>query len=435
MPFSICMRAGLFASILTLTAWTPLALSKAKSSPDKDVQQLAAIVNRALETNPEIQAAQAAVDAAQARLIGAALPLNNPELELEAERTDISTYTLGIRQTIDWHDKQSAFEHAAQAELTSARSGVAALRLTKATELLDAIGRIAVHHEITTLSKRRTEILDRFAKLAKQRHAAGDISQAELGLARLSLAEAVMQHAGNGAELIQAKSDFFSISGQKLDGGIKFPDQLPATLPRAKDEEALAQNHPQVQAAHQMARAARQQIHAVDQERKADPTFGLAAGREDQENLVALSFSIPLQVRNNFRSNVDAAQAEALQVEQQALQTYRNLLARLQGAQERYQLIARAWFLWISEGRVSLRKHIGLLETLWKAGEINTTDYLYQVQQTLDTQIAGVELHGNLWGAWIEWLSASGTLNKWLNETTAVVHESTDYEPNDGKEQ
>jgi outer membrane protein, heavy metal efflux system len=418
MSFSICMRAGLFACILTLSAWTPPALSKAKSPHNEGVQRLAAIVNRALATSPEIQAAQATVDAAQARLAGAGLPLNNPELELEAERTDISTYSLGISQAIDWHDKQSAFEQAAQAKLTSARAGVTALRLTKTTELLSTIGRIAVHHEVTTLSKRRTEILDRFAKLAKQRHAAGDISQAELGLARLSLAEAVMQHAGNGAELIRAKSDFFSVSGQKLDGGIKFPDQLPATLPRTQDEEALAQNHPQVQAAHQMALAARQQIHAVDQERKADPTFGLAAGREDRENLVALSFSIPLQVRNNFRSNVDAAQAEALQSEKEAQQTYQNVLARLKGAHEGYNLVARAWALWLSQGQASLQQRIKLLEAQWQAGEMSTTDYLLQIQQTLDTQIAGVELHGNLWNAWIEWLSTSGTLNKWLNKTT-----------------
>ncbi len=60
-----------------------------------------------------------------------------------------------------------------------------------------------------------------------------------------------------------------------------------------------------------------------------------------------------------------------------------------------------------------------LLESMWETGEINTTDYLFQVQQTLDTQIAGIKLHRNLWGARIEWLSASNTLNKWLNQTTS----------------
>lgn len=418
MPFSICMRAGLFACLFTLVTLAPPAFSKTTSPQFEGVEQLATIVNRALESNPEIQAAQSAVDAAKARLTGAGLPINNPELELTAERTDISTYTLGISQAIDWHDKQSAFEQAARAELTATRARVEALRLTKATELLDAVGKIAARHEINTLSKRRSEILERFARLAKQRHTAGDISQAELELARLSLAEAVMQHAGDGVELIQARSDYFSLSGQSL-SGIQLPDRLPTMLlPSTQDDEALTQGHPQVQAALRMAQAARQQIHAVNQERKADPTFGLAAGREDKENLVALSFSIPLQVRNDFRSNVDAAQAEALQAEQEAHQVYRNLLSRLNSARERYKLVANAWSHWLSQGRISLQQRIELLETLWRAGELGTTDYLLQVQQTLDTQIAGVELHGDLWSAWIEWLSASGTLDAWLNNTT-----------------
>ncbi|EGV50982.1 TolC family protein [Candidatus Endoriftia persephone] len=418
MSFSICTPAGLFACLLTLTAWTPAALSKGQSPHDMEVQQLAAIINRALESNPEIEAAQAAVDAAQARLVGAGLPLNNPELELEAERTDISTYTLGISQTIDWYDKQDALKQAMQAELNAARARVAALRLTKSAELLNALGRISTHHEITTLSKRRTGILERFARLAEQRHASGDIPQAEMELARLSLAEAVMQHAGNGAELIQARSDFFSLSGQIPGSGVKFPDRLPAALPHTSDDEALARNHPQVQAAQQMAGAARQQIHAADQARKADPTFGLRAGREASENLVALTFSIPLQIRNDFRSTVDAAQAEALQAEQEAHQAYRNLLARLMSARKRYKLVADAWSLWVSLGQTSLQQRIDLLETQWQAGEMSTTDYLLQVQQTLDTQIAGVRLHGDLWDAWVEWLNASGTLSPWLNKTS-----------------
>lgn len=418
MSFSICRHAGLFACLLTLTAWTQAANSKGQPPQDVEVQQLTAIINHALESNPEILAAKAAVDAAQARLTGAGLPLNNPELEMEAEHTDISTYTLGISQTIDWYNKQGAMEQAVRAELNVARTEVKALSLVKSAELLGALGRIATHQEITTLSKRRTGILERFSQLAEQRHAAGDIPQVELELARLSLAEAVMLHAGTGSELIQTKSDYFSLSGQALDDNIKLPDRLPASLSSTLDEEALVRNHPQVQVAQLMAKASRQQIHTVDQERKADPTFGLRAGREESENLLALTFSIPLQLRNNFQSSVNAAQAEALAAEQEAHQAYRNLLTRFRSARQRYRLITNAWSLWISHGRTSLHQRIDLLEALWQAGEMSTTDYLLQVQQTLDTQIAGVRLHGDLWSSWVDWLSASGTLDAWLNKAS-----------------
>lgn len=51
-----------------------------------------------------------------------------------------------------------------------------------------------------------------------------------------------------------------------------------------------------------MAQVARQQIRTGDQGRKADPTLGLAAAREGRDNLLAVSISFPLQVRNDFRS-------------------------------------------------------------------------------------------------------------------------------------
>ncbi|RDH88581.1 MAG: TolC family protein [endosymbiont of Escarpia spicata] len=418
MSFPICRHAGLFACLLTLTAWTPAANSKGQPPKDVEVQQLAAIVNHALDSNPEIQAAKAAVGAAEARLTGAGLPLNNPELEMEAEHTDISTYTLGISQTVDWYNKQDAMEQAVRAELNVARAQVTALNLVKSAELLKAIGGIATHQEITTLSSRRTGILERFSQLAEQRHAAGDIPQVELELARLSLTEAVMLYAGTGSKLIQVKSDYFSLSGQTLGDNIQLPDQLPASLSSTLNEETLVRNHPQVQVAQLMTQASRQHIHAVDQERKADPTFGLRAGREESENLLALTFTIPLQVRNDFQSSVNAVQAEALSAEQEAQQTYRNLFTQLRSARQRYRLVSNAWSLWVSHGRTSLHQRIDLLETLWQAGEMSTTDYLLQVQQTLDTQIAGVRLQGDLWSTWVDWLSASGTLDTWLNKTS-----------------
>ncbi|WP_456380183.1 TolC family protein [Thiolapillus sp.] len=414
MKFSICMRTGILATIVAGSAWIAAAPAKATALP-ADVQKLAGIVNQSLLANPEILAAQSAVDAARARLDGAALPLNNPELEAEVERTDANTYQLGISQTIDWHDKRGALEQVAQAELQAALQQLAALQLAKSIELLDALGRISIQNSINDFSRRRTEILARFTRLAKQRHAAGDIPQAELVLARLSLAEATMQQARSQAELIQANSDFFSLSGQMLGEEIRLPESLPINLAAKTDLEAIARQHPQVQEALLAAQIAKRKINAADRERKADPTLGVSAGREGSGNLLALQFSIPLQIRNSYQSNVDAARAEALQAEKLAQQIYWNLRAQLQSAGQRHKVISTAWEQWLSQGRTSLQQHIKLLDTLWQSGEISTTDYLLQVQQTLDTQIAGVELHGDLWGTWLEWMSASASLNAWLN--------------------
>ncbi|MCU7809026.1 MAG: TolC family protein, partial [Candidatus Thiodiazotropha sp. (ex Semelilucina semeliformis)] len=256
MLFSLLRSIGLLACTLALFSWISPALSKANTSQLEFTHQLATVVNRMLASSPDIAAVQATVEAAQAKLTGAGLPLNNPEFEVEAERTDINTYSLGFSQTLDWHDKQHTFEQAAQAELAAVQANADALRLSKSGEILDTISKIATLDEVNRLSRQRTEILNRFAKLAKQRHEAGDIARAEMELAQLSLAESVMQQAGNGAELIQARSRFLSISGQQQVTQINFPDQIPAIQSGRQDVERFAQNHPQVQAAHQQALAA-----------------------------------------------------------------------------------------------------------------------------------------------------------------------------------
>ena len=46
-----------------------------------------------------------------------------------------------------------------------------------------------------------------------------------------------------------------------------------------------------------------------------------------------------------------------------------------------------------------------LLDRLWQAGELNTTDYLVQLKQALDTEVSAIEQHGRMWRAWSAWLA------------------------------
>ncbi|WP_223212022.1 TolC family protein [Thiolapillus brandeum] len=399
--------------MLTLSPLGSFAAVSSTGIDNESRQQIAQVVTRALQASPEIAAAYSAVQAAEARLTGAGLPLNNPELEAEAENTDISTYRIGINQTIDWHDKRGALEQVARQELLLAQQQYQALKLARSTDLLDAIGRIIVSQNIEELARKRTTLLKRFERLAVKRHAAGDISRNDLELARLALAEAAMQEARSQSDVLQAQMDFQVLSGHPLDTPLQMP-HVQAGPATPDSDERLAQQHPEVQSALIAAQVARQRIQSVDRGRKADPSFGLAAGQEGEETLVALSFSLPLQVRNNFENDVEAARAEALQADQLAQQSYRKLRARIAGTRDQYRLMAAAWMHWMDSGQVSLEKRIELLDTLWQSGELSTTDYLLQLQQTLDTRITGTELQSELWDAWVRWLSASGTLENWL---------------------
>ena len=381
------------------------------------LEALAKILQRAIASNLEIQAARAGLDSLRARLAGSRLPLNNPQLEFEAEQSDVETYRLGISQTIDWHDKQAVLSKVAETELHAAEAELAGLELNRSAELLKAIGAIWLHSEIDRLATRRIQALEHFTRLVEQRRLAGDIPQADLELARLALTEAVLEQADHAADLAEARQAYFALSGERSDQSIRLPEQLPDLPHRDRTLEEIAGAHPQVRSAHLAALTAHARVQAIAQENRPDPNLGLVAGREDDQTILGVRVSLPLQLRNRFQAQVQASQAETIQAEQVAMQAYRKTLASLIGAEERYRLISRAWSVWISQGLPSLSKHARLLENQWHAGESSTTDYLLQVKQSLDTRIAGTRMEGRRWNVWVEWLSASDSLQSWLAPT------------------
>ncbi len=417
MSFFTYLRAGLCACLAASAslAWSSELSSEQPPFSTEKGTGLSLFINRILDENPEIQAARSAVEAARARVQGAGLPIYNPELALEGEKTEsVDNYGIGLTQTIDLHDKRGMQEKAALAGLETAWAALEALRQEKAVALLDAMVRILNSQEITALSRQRFQLLERFQRLAEQRQRAGDIPLIELELARMAVAEAAMAQAQAGGALVEAKGDFFTLAGEAPPERLGLPSSLPTRLPGQQEDERLASNHPNVRQAHLLAQAARVAINATDRERRADPTLGLMTGRDDEESYLLLSFSMPLQLRNDFRSRVTAARSEALQAEQQAQQVYRATLAQLRTAREHYVLISRAWQVWLARGQSSLKQQSELLERLWQAGELETTDYLIQLQQALDTRIAGAELHGALRHAWIRWQAATGQVFEWI---------------------
>ena len=413
--FNINTRAGIFACLITLSLSTSASFAQQSTGKEEGFEQFTAILNKMLQSNPEILAAQAAVVAATHGLKGAELPLNNPEIGIESERTDTNYFAFSYSQTIDWHDKQKGRQRVAQSELSSALAELESLRLALGSELLETMGKVASNEQITALSKQRTVILNRFVQLAEKRFSAGDISKSEQELANLSLSEAIMQHAGNAAALIQSRGDYSRLTGEEPDARLTFPNQLPTQLPNTASDTTLIEQHPDFRVAWQLAQVARLQIRNTGLERKVDPVFTVTGGRDADETLIGVSLAIPLTFRNNFSSSVDIARAQSLQAEQQMQQVKRTLSARIKNARERYMLVSGAWSQWLTRGNISLQQRIEILEVQWQSGEISTSDYLLQVQQTLDTRITSAELHGNQWSAWVDWLSGSGTLSDWFN--------------------
>lgn len=400
--------------VLPLSVWAEPAASPASPA-------LRQLIGETLEQNPGVQAARAAMQAAEARMRAASRPLYNPELELGADQAETRTGTVGLSQTIDWADKRGARTGVAGAELDRVRAEYAAVRQQLAGELLAALGRYHTAADIQRLAQQRQELMRRFLNLAEQRRRAGDINRVELDLARLAHIQATLQLSRAASDMVEAEQSLAAITG----GVRRMWPALPADLPALQtiDADALLTNLPALRAQQARVGVARSTVTLRSRERRADPTIGVHAGQERAfrngngatYNVARLTLSVPLFVRNNFRAEVAAAGADLTQADQLLQDDYRRARARLLSATDRYRLSRSAWTVWQGSGQASLGSQVKLLERIWQAGEMSTADYLVQINQTLDTRRNALSVRGRLWTAWADWLVASGQAESGLD--------------------
>jgi len=373
---------------------------------------LSALAQRLLESHPAYLAAQAELDRASAQARAAGQPLYNPEIEVEYEDATDITRTLGLSQTFDWSGKRRASRKVGDASIRVAQASLAQIRQQLLTELLTGLSQLHTATASADLATRRISLLTEFLQLAKRRYAAGDIASSDVDLAQLALSEALMQAAVLNADVSTARARVNALVTSPPAGWPALPD-LPFAAATGSPEQWLEQLPAMRQAAAESA-AAKASIQLAQKRRRADPTLALRGGKEDDNTLIGVTASIPLFVRNTFRSEVDAANAEAIRSEQRYYDLLRRARAEFQSTEQRYRLARAALKDWQQSGQKSLHGRVRLLKQLWQTGEIDTTDYLVQLQQTLDTESASVDLLRTTWQAWVAWLAASGQTESWL---------------------
>jgi cobalt-zinc-cadmium efflux system outer membrane protein len=372
-------------------------------------------INEVLANNPEIQAAQAAVEVAANRAHAANQPLFNPDLEFEYENSDIDRTTGGISQTIDWSDKRGSRTAVADYALEGADAELRAKRQEVATALLRALSDWHTADAIARVSGQQSELMARFVRLAERRRKAGDLGQVELDLAHLAAADATFQQAGAGEELIRARQAMTALTGAGDGDWPVITGQFPDIDPQRLDTERLLRELPSMRVALARVAGARASVQLRIREKRPDPTVGVRVGKEDSETLTGVTLSVPLFVRNTFRAEADIANAELIQAQHEAASHQRQAAADLVAAAEIYRNARHAWKSWESSGAHRLSQRTDLLDRLWQAGELDTTDYLVQLKQALDTEVSAIEQRGRMWQAWTNWLAASGQVEAWLN--------------------
>ncbi len=402
---------------LAVIGFTPLAFAQEQ----KPVTELESFIAHIWESSPAIAASKARIISAEAGKRAASKWQYNPEIEFGMEDVDgeDKTKTFGISQTIDWSGKARSSGKAASFELQAVRADHEQLRQNTALNVLSTLADYHAAINIYNLATERTNLMERFATLAQKSFKAGDIDRSEYNLAQLALSEAMIVQADTENALSESKQSLNSYIGFTLGSDFalpKLPKILP-DLPNDFDNEQILIGLPYLQAIRSRENAAKTLISEAQKNRLPDPTISLVGGKDTGSDMVGFSVSIPLNIFNSYGAELDQAKADALMQAKEGQNSFHIAKSRLQAAHKSYQLSKKAWANWQANGAQTLSKQTDILDRKFKVGDLSATDYLVQVEQALDTQVAAKELHAKVWKSWFAWLGASGTINQWIKDS------------------
>ncbi len=399
----------------------------AESAPPTEAATVATIppllqgaVRTVWKSSPEVQAARAELDAAEARARAAAQPTYNPSISIEAENADVDRRTGGVSLALDLSGKRRARTDLGQAQLRTSVAVFDGSRRDVAGRWLKAWASAALAARQSELGRHRVELMQRFDELANQRLKVGDISSPERDLAGLALGEAQAQQATLIGNEAAARAALVGIGGDTLTSLPPLPASAPPTpiawAPKPVDDL------PELRQARARLESADAGIQVAQRARIPDPTVSLTGGQVRSgpitDRVIGLNVSIPLPVFNTGRADVDAARADA-DAASASLQSRRLVLsASQQETRTRYEALRSATEAFRVGRAAAFEDRTALLEKLWRAGEIGTSDYLVQLKQSLDTALSGLELESQAWQAWFDYLNAAGRLTDWIDGRT-----------------
>ncbi len=380
---------------------------------------ITSFINHIWQVSPVIQEAEARVAAAKAGQKAASRWQHNPELEYEVEDVDgeDKTKVLGVSQTIDWSGKFLSSGKAAEYEFMAADAERDGVRQSITVEVLSALADYQAAQDIFRLSVQRTGLMEDFATLADKSFKAGDIDQSEYNLAQLVLSEALIEQAEAEATKAENRQTLDSAIGFPLENYFGLPE-LPTILPGLSmstgNEDEILMKLPALRAMKYREEAAKAVISQVQKDRLPDPTIGFRGGKDAGADMVGFSVSVPLHVFNTYGAEVDVAKQEAIAEAKSFQSAYHAARTRLQASRRSYELSKKAWENWQSKGALALADQVETLDKKYKVGDLSATDYLVQIEQALDTQVAAEELHSKVWQSWFAWLAASGRTEQWI---------------------
>jgi outer membrane protein TolC len=375
-----------------------------------------------INQHPDIIAEKEIMNAVFSMAEGSKQPLYNPELETGYERDgDDNNFDVGITQTIDWWDKKEARTQQANFSLTQASKRFNYLVQEKTAQALQALITWRTAKKQATIAMLQEEQLGTLLDLVTQRQNAGDLGQVDAELTYLSLSQMLNNTAQAQVKLKQATAKVRELLPDWSPDRQVVPEQglmINNYQASTQLQQEWLMLHPLVLAAKANWQVMKGEAQLALLDTKAEPTFGIKAGQSENDLLVGVSFSMPLNIRNDFSAQARAVNQQAIAAEAQFRSVVRKQRFAMQASSDTLLTFKQSYSRWkkLMQGRG--KRSEDLLEKQWQSGDMSTTEYLLALQQRAIGLNAGIELQSQFKLSQIDWLLQIGQINTAVKQLT-----------------
>ncbi len=367
-----------------------------------------------INQHPDIVAAKEAMNAVFSQAQGSKKPLYNPELETGFEREgDANNFEIGINQKIDWWDKREAKAQQAAFSLTQASKRFSYLQQEKLAQALIALVRYKTAKQQAEIAQKQEQQLSTLLELVAQRQKTGDLGQVDAELTYLSLSQILNSTAQAQVQLKQTASQVKEllvdwteeINVLPVKGFVINNESLSSAM-----LQGFLEKHPLVLSAKAQWQISKSDAQLALLETKAEPTFGVTAGKNDKDTVIGLNFSMPLNIRNDYSDQARAANQYAIAAESSYRSIVRKQKFAIQASSDTLTTYQKSYQRWLRLMAGRGERSGDLLTKQWQSGDISTTEYLLALQQRAEGLNAGIELQSYFEISQIDWLLQVGQI-------------------------
>ena len=396
-------NTGVFLSFCLAVSISNMSYSKQKSISWLDAQ---------INKDPEVIEAKELLKASNFQAKNLTQAIYNPELEASFEKEgDFNNYSIGLSQTIDFWDKRATNTSIGEIALYASQQQLLLLLDSKKSDALSAIATWQAAKDASQLSTEREKQLQTLLTIVEEKQAAGLLEPLDIELVYLNLSQVFSEIANYQIELKNAE-----LKVREL-----LPDWTPELANKASYEFGLTsytyqaewiQAHPVVQLAKTQWKEKQAKAELTTIEYKANPTFGISAGQDGGENTVGLTFSVPLNIRNNYSDATNAAYSQSIAAEASFQSVYRKQTFEAKANYESLVVSKKYYERWKKLIQDRVDNSTKLLNARWEAGDINTPDYLFALSQQAEGLHSGIQLEKNFRLSEISFIWSIGQLSK-----------------------